>query len=63
MDKIMKNLYNEIIEYLDLVDFFRLKQTSKAMKDKLESTQHLVMKREAFNLFCAHLYQPDNHFR
>lgn len=37
MEKIMKNLYNEIIEYLDLADFFRLKQASKKIKEKLES--------------------------
>lgn len=56
MEKLMKYLLNEIIECLTLSDFFKLKQLSKTIKSKLDSTQHLVLKREAFNTFCPHLF-------
>jgi hypothetical protein len=63
MEKIMKYLLNEIIEYLTLSDFFSLKQLSKTIKNRLDSTQHLVLKREAFSTFCPHLFKEDNPFR
>jgi hypothetical protein len=63
MERLMKYLLNEIIEFLTLSEYFKLKQSSKALKAKLDSTQHLVLKREAFTVFCPHLFSDDNPFR
>jgi hypothetical protein len=37
MERLMKYLLNEIIEFLTLSEYFKLKQLSNAMKSKLES--------------------------
>ena len=58
----MKNLLPEIGKYLNLADFFKMKQLSSNLKTKLDQTQHLVFKREAFNTFCPILFTPDNPF-
>lgn len=61
--KINSYLLNEIVEHLTLSDFFKMKLISTSMKQKLDSIQHLVLKREAFKTFCPHLFLEENPFR
>jgi hypothetical protein len=63
MEKLMKYLLNEIIQCLTLSDFFKLKQLSRTIKSRLDDTQHLVLKVEAFNTFSPHLFKEDSPFR
>jgi hypothetical protein len=57
-----KVLFNIIAEYLPLSDFFRVKQLNSQLKKKLEETQYLVFKREAFHIFCPLLFDTRNPF-
>ncbi len=56
----MKNLFPEITKYLSLAEYFKIKQLSSEIKQKLDQTQQLVFKREAFNTFCPLLFTVNN---
>jgi hypothetical protein len=57
-----KNVFRIMAEYLPLSDFFIVKQLNSQLKKKLEETQFLVFKREAFHIFCPLLFDIRNPF-
>jgi hypothetical protein len=62
MQKLMKDLLSELVCYLCLQDFLKLKQLSTGLKAKLEQNQQIMLKREAFRIFSPLLLTNDNPF-
>ena len=62
MENLTKNLFIQLSEFMTLSEFFRMKLFNTKIKKCLEDCQYLVFKREAFQIFCPLLFDPNNPF-
>ena len=62
MENLPQNCYIEILDWLNLNEFFRVKFLNSRLRKALEDCQHSVFKREAFKTFFPLLFDAHNPF-